>query len=123
MAYDETLANRVRELLEDEAHPREQKMFGGLAFMVRGHMCCGILGDLLMLRLGEEGATAALKKQHTRPMDFTGKPLKTMVYVDPAGTARKASLKNWVATALAFANSLPVKKAKKTVRKRARKKG
>jgi len=73
MAYDQMLADRIRTVLGDTADVTEQKMFGGLAFMVRGHMVCGVVRDNLMLRLGSEGATAALGRPHVRPMDFTGR--------------------------------------------------
>ena len=85
MAYDEKLADRVRDILEGDPGVSERKMFGGLAFMVDGHMACGIAGDDLMLRLGAEGAEAALQKPHVRPMDFTGRPMKGM------GSLRRAA--------------------------------
>jgi hypothetical protein len=67
------------------------------------------MGDLLMLRLGESGATAALAEPHVRPMDFTGRPMKNMVYVDPPGLASEEALRKWVRQAVAFASSLPAK--------------
>jgi TfoX/Sxy family transcriptional regulator of competence genes len=87
-------------------------MFGGLAFMVAGHMACGIVGDDLMLRLGEDDADAALDEPHTRPMDFTGKPMKSMVYVAPAGTETDPALVAWVKRATAHARTLPPKQDK-----------
>jgi TfoX/Sxy family transcriptional regulator of competence genes len=84
-------------------------MFGGVAFLINGHMACGVLDEVLVLRLGEEGADAALEKKHTRPMDFTGKPMKSMIYVDPAGFRGEKALKAWVDRAIAFARSLPPK--------------
>ena len=87
MAYDERLADRIRAVLADQPDRSERKMFGGLAFMIAGNMACGIVGDDLMLRLGEEGADGALDEPDTRPMDFTGRPLKSMVYVAHAGLA------------------------------------
>lgn len=109
MAYDENLAERVRHVLAGEPGLTERKMFGGLAFMLEGHMCCGIVGDDLMLRLGVEGAEAALAKQHVRPMDFTGKPSAAMVYVAPEGLRGRA-LRRWVEGASAFVRSLPPKR-------------
>lgn len=106
MAYDEALADRVRAVLAGRA-VREQKMFGGLAFMVDGHMCCGLLGSDLMLRLGEQAADAALDEPHTRPMDFTGRPMRNLVFVEPAGTASDAALRAWIGRALAFTATLP----------------
>jgi TfoX/Sxy family transcriptional regulator of competence genes len=109
MAYDETLADRIRDALADRDDVREQKMFGGLAFMVSGNMCCGVIGSEAMLRLGEDAADAALDEPHTRPMDFTGRPMKNMVYVAPEGLEDDAELRRWVGRAVAFAGSLPPK--------------
>ncbi len=108
MAYSEELADRVREVLDGRV-VREQKMFGGLCFMVDGNMCAGVTGDDLMLRLGEERADAALDEPHTRPMDFTGRPMKKFVFVEPAGTESDADLERWVGRALEFVASLPPK--------------
>ncbi len=87
----------------------ERKMFGGLAFMLDGHMCCGIVGSDLMLRLGSEGADAALNRAHVRPMDFTGRPMASMVYVAQEGT-RGVALRDWVEAAAAFVRTLPPKR-------------
>ena len=84
-------------------------MFGGIAFMLGGNMCCGVNGKDLMLRLGEEGAASALAERHARPMDFTGKPLKSMVYIGPAGTRADGDLRAWVGRAVKFARTLPAK--------------
>ena len=93
MAFDETVAARVRKALARQPGVTEQKMFGGLAFMVKGNMCCGVLGARLVLRLGEEAAADALREPHTRLMDFTGKPMKSMVYVAPEGYHQDAALR------------------------------
>jgi hypothetical protein len=108
MAYDEGLADRVRDVLAPQAGLTERKMFGGLAFMLHGHMCCGIVGSDLMLRLGVDGADAALARPHVRPMDFTGKPMSGMVFVAPEGR-RGTALRGWVRRARAFARTLPPK--------------
>jgi len=110
MAYDENLADRVRHVLAPEPGRTERKMFGGLAFMLDGHMCCGIVGDELMLRLGIDGAKAALSRPHVRPMDFTGRPSAGMVYVSREGLEGVA-LRRWVERAAAFARTLPPKRA------------
>ena len=83
-------------------------MFGGLCFTLRGNMVCGIVGDSLMLRLNEELADQALEKPHVRPMDFTGRPMKSMVYVDPPGLRGRA-LRGWVEKAIAHSMTLPAK--------------
>jgi TfoX/Sxy family transcriptional regulator of competence genes len=112
MAYDEKLADRIRDVLEGAPDVTERKMFGGIAFMVGGHMACGIVGDDLMLRLGAEGAAEALTRKHVREMDFTGRPMTGMVYVAPDGQ-RGVALRNWVDRAAAFARSLPPKPPKR----------
>ena len=84
-------------------------MFGGIAFMPGGHMCCGVIGQDLVARLGEDGADAALDEPHTRPMDFTGRPMKGYAFVAPAGTVSDDALRDWVARTLAFVATLPPK--------------
>jgi hypothetical protein len=86
----------------------EQQMFGGLAFMIGGHMACGDVNDTLMVRLGPEAAGRALGQPHVRPMDFTGRPMKGMVFVDPAGLHGDV-LRQWVSAAAGFARGLPPK--------------
>lgn len=93
-------------------------MFGGVAFMVRGHMACGTVRGSLMVRLGEEGVAAALKEPHVEPMDFTGKALKSMAFVRPPGIRTKRALKTWVNRAAEFALTLPKKEARRGGRKR-----
>ena len=109
MAYDENLARRVREVLKRRRGISEKKMFGGLAFMVNGHMACGVIGEDLMVRVGPDAYDAALKRAGARPMDFTGRPMRGMVYVAPQGHRRKLSLEAWVKQGLSFARSLPPK--------------
>ena len=108
MAYSEELADRVRAVVGDDGIT-ERRMFGGLCIMRRGNMVCGVTGENLMLRLGPELADAALDEPHTRPMDFTGKPLKSMVYVEPAGIARDEDLRAWIGRAEDFVATLPPK--------------
>lgn len=105
MPYDPALADRIRVILERRCEFEEKKMFGGVAFLVNTRMCCGVVKSDLMLRLGEEGAKAALEEPHTRPMDFTGKPMKSMVYVEEAGIASGRDLERWLLLAVAFAQS------------------
>jgi len=112
MAYSEQLAARIRATLKGQGDWAERKMFGGLCITLNGHMCCGVLGNTLILRLGEERATASLKKPHTREMDFTGRPLKGMIYVDPQGIASAQALRAWIYTALKFVRTLPPKQPK-----------
>lgn len=109
MAYDEGLAQRIRETLQDQADLTERKMFGGLAFMLRGNMLVGVLGDTLMARVGPNRNTQALARPHARPMDFTGKPMKGYVYVSPEGIAADKALAEWIGHCLEFVNGLPPK--------------
>jgi len=109
MAYDEVLAARMRVALSRKKGIVEQKMFGGVCFMVNGHMCCGVAGKDLVLRLGEEGTVAALEEPHTREMDFTGRVMKSMVFVDANGTKSDEQLRSWVNRAFDHAKSLPQK--------------
>jgi TfoX/Sxy family transcriptional regulator of competence genes len=109
MAYDEALAARIRRMLARQKGTAERKMFGGIAFMVRGNMCCGVVKDTLMVRVGPEAHADALAQPGARPMDFTGRPSKGMVYVGPEACASDAGLAKWVERGLAFAASLPAK--------------
>jgi TfoX/Sxy family transcriptional regulator of competence genes len=109
MAYDEGLAQRIRGVFTDREDVIEKKMFGGLAFMVRGHMCCGVSGDDLMLRVGPDQYNEALAQPHARPMDFTGRPMKGFVYVDQAGLDSDDDLEAWIGRGLTFVLALPPK--------------
>ncbi|MFI5323026.1 MAG: TfoX/Sxy family protein [Thermodesulfobacteriota bacterium] len=87
----------------------EKKMFGGIAFMLKGNMCCGVIDDLLMARVGPEGYEAALSLPHTRHMDLTGKPMRGYVYIEPGGFKTDEDLKNWVERCVEFVSTLPGK--------------
>ena len=82
-------------------------MFGGIAFMVAGHMCCGVVGEELMARAGSEQYAAALKEPLAREMDLTGKPLKGFIQVDVEDFAPDTDLESWIARCLQFVRSLP----------------
>lgn len=109
MAYDEALAERVRDVLAPREGVSQRKMFGGLAFMINRNMACGIIADELMVRLDHEDADRALAEQHVRAMDFTGKPLRGMIYVATAGITADADLASWVDAGADHAASLPPK--------------
>lgn len=96
MAYDERLAQRIRSLLSGRRDVSERKMFGGLTFMVRGHMCCGIVGQDLVVRIADDEFDAVMRDRHVRPMDFTGQPLRGFVYVSPDAFRTAAALRTWV---------------------------
>lgn len=107
MAFNETLAVRIRAVLATQAGVSERKMFGGLAFMHHGHMCCGVNGDVFMARVGPAQYAEALTLPHAREMDFTGRPLRGMVYVDSPGVADTITLSGWVERCLRFSRTLP----------------
>ena len=109
VAYDEKLADRVRKALSGRKGFTEKKMFGGVAFMLHGKMCCGVLKDELVVRVGAERYVKALSQPYTRPMDFTGRPLKGFVFIDPGGYRTDKALAKWVKQAVNFAKSLPRK--------------
>lgn len=108
MAFDETLAERVRHALSGTSFT-EKKMFGGLAFLSRGYMFIGVNAASLMARVGPGRYAAALRRAHVREMDFTGRPLTGYVFVDPPGYAGDADLRRWVRECLAFVDTLPDK--------------
>lgn len=112
MAHDQKLAERIRGLLAGRAGVSEKHMFGGVCFMLGGHMACGVADHRLMLRVGPERHEATLALPHVVPMDFTGRPLRGFVFVEPAGLRTTAALREWVELAMEVAASAPAKKAK-----------
>ena len=109
MAYDEGLAGRIRAALAAQPDLAERKMFGGLAFLLRGNMCCGVIRETLMVRIGPQQYADALGRPHTRELDFTGRPMTGMVVVEPPGFAADTDLADWVGRGVRFASSLPPK--------------
>lgn len=109
MAFDEGVAQRVREMMTDVSSVTEKKMFGGIAFMVNGNMCVGIVKDQLMLRVAPDQYEALLKKDFVSEMGFTGKPMRGFIYVQPEGFTEDNELKQWVEKALSFVFTLPPK--------------
>jgi TfoX/Sxy family transcriptional regulator of competence genes len=109
VAYDEGLAQRIREEFESRDGVIEKKMFGGLAFMLGGNMSVGIVKSELMVRVGPEAYDAALAEPHARKMDFTGRAMKGFVYVGPKGYESDDDLRAWIERGIAFAGSLPPK--------------
>ncbi|MBI3611200.1 MAG: TfoX/Sxy family protein [Nitrospirae bacterium] len=107
MAYNEALAERVRNVFAKRKGMIERKMFGGIAFMLRGHMCCGVIKDDLVVRVKPEYYEKALTEPHARPMDFTGRPMKGFVFVGLSGYRTDKALSNWIQRGIDFASSLP----------------
>ena len=109
MAYDEGLAQRVREQLAGESGLTEKKMFGGLAFLLDGNMSVGLSGEELMVRVGPDGTDDALAQPHTRLFDMSGRPMKGWILVAPAGVEDDGALAAWVDRGVGLARSLPPK--------------
>jgi len=112
VAYDETLARRVRAITRGRKDVVEKMMFGGIAFMCDGHMACGIVQDELMVRVGPERHDEMLARPHVRPMDFTGRPMRGFLYVTPAGIEQAHELQSWVELAFEIAGTAPAKPRK-----------
>ena len=112
MAYDRGLAQRVREVLADRPGISERAMFGGLAFLVDGKMFVGIRNASLMARVGPERHQDALAMPSVRVMDFTGRPMRGYVYIDPPAFAADQDLRAWVVWCVEFVAKLPAKKAR-----------
>ena len=109
MAYDEGLAQRVREALSDRRGLSEKKMFGGLCFLVNGNMACGIVRDELMVRIGPAAYDHALAEPEAREMDFTGRAPKGFVYVESDALQDDVVLEKWAERGASFAETLPGK--------------
>jgi len=113
MAYDEILANRVREILSPLRKVEEKKMMGGFTFMVNDKMCVGILKDNLMVRIDPDIYEKVLEREDCREMDFTGRPMRGFVFVDPEGTKTKKDLNYWLGLALEYNKKARPSKRKK----------
>jgi hypothetical protein len=109
MTYDEGVARRLREFFAGRDDVTEKKMFGGVVFLVRGNMCCGVVYDTLMARVGAENYEQALRRPHAREMTFTGRPMRGFVTVEPEGFESDAALRDWVSLCDAFVRTLPRK--------------
>jgi TfoX/Sxy family transcriptional regulator of competence genes len=107
MAYDENLADRIRMTLHEKGIKfQEKKMMGGLTFMVQDKMCVGIVKNDLMARIGKENDEMALRKPGCRVMDFTGKPMKGYVFVDPSAIDMDSELDYWIELCIEFNKTL-----------------
>lgn len=109
MAYDEGLTQRIRELIGSHPAVKEKKMFGGVGFIARGNMACGVTDDDLIVRVGADSYQEALTKPHARPFDMTGRPMSGWIMVGPEGYADNVDLEQWVNQGLNFALTLPAK--------------
>jgi hypothetical protein len=113
VAYDEALANRIREAMAGDTELSEKKMVGGLAFLHRGLMFVGVSGSKLMARVGKENYEDSLARQHVREMDFTGKPMQGYVYVEPSGLSSEEQLNFWLQRCRQVVSALPPKAPKR----------
>ncbi len=120
MAYDEDFAARIRAGFEGVWGCTEKKMFGGLAFLLNGNMCCGTHGPNLIVRVGPDAYEEALAQPHVDEMRFTGRPMRGWIEVDAQGIESDAELQAWIDRGIAFAGALP-KKAPKARKARGRK--
>ncbi|HEY1510117.1 MAG TPA: TfoX/Sxy family protein [Solirubrobacteraceae bacterium] len=110
MAYDEDLANRIRELLSDEPGVVEKKMFGGLAFLIGGHMSVSASGrGGLLLRCEPDETDALLAKPHAGPFEMRGRVMDGWLRVDTEGVKTKRELQRWISRGVSYARSLPPK--------------
>ncbi|MGZ8379970.1 MAG: TfoX/Sxy family protein [Nitrospira sp.] len=115
MAYNERLAERIRGYFKRRKGVEEKRMFGGLCFMLNGHMCCGIEKNRLMVRVMSDRYETLLSKPHARKMDFTGKPLKGFLFIGENGYCAASDLTSWLDEAVECAKSKPPKKKKVTM--------
>jgi len=110
MAYDEDLANRIRELISAEDGVVEKRMFGGLAFLIGGNMSVSVSGQGgLLLRVDPAETDALLSKPHARPFEMRGRVMNGWLRVEPEGVATRRQLDRWVQRGVAYARSLPAK--------------
>ena len=109
MAYNEKLAQRIRERLHHLPAYRERKMFGGVCFLLHGNMACGVLNDDVIVRVGKDAYESALALPHTRAFDTTGRPMTGWVMVSAEGHRLDEQLDVWLQRGVDFAVSLPPK--------------
>ena len=109
MAFDDQLAERIRKQLGKRRGLTEKKMFGGLAFLLNGNMCCGVHGQEMIVRLDPEQTDQALSQRHTRIFDLSGRPMKGWILVQPEGLTTQAALAKWIQVGLKYSSSLPAK--------------
>jgi hypothetical protein len=111
MAYDETLVERVRQLMAGRTDVVEKRMVGGRSFMLGGHLCCGVTRSDLMVRVGPAAYESSLGQPHTRPMQLGGRPLIGYVLVAPEGYRATAALEAWLQRGVDFISTLPSRAA------------
>ena len=113
MSYDENLFMRISSLLRSTKGIEPKKMFGGICFMHKGNMLCGIDGRRLMVRVGPDQYDTVLEMKHAKVMDITGRPMKGFIFVDENGYKTEKALNEWLHLGLNFTSTLSSKKTKK----------
>lgn len=113
MAYSQTLANRIREQLQEMEGVEEKEMMGGLCFMLNDKMCVGIIKDEMMCRIDPAAYEEALEKNGCREMDFTGRPMKGWVMIDASGMKTPEELNQWISLSVAYNKHAKSSKKKK----------
>ena len=109
MAYDEALAARIRAALASMPDITEKKMFGGIGFMLRGNMCCGVMKDRLLVRVGPDAHDDTIAQPGVEPMVMGGRTSRGFVVIDQDALGSGADLMEWIQRGLDFAGSLPSK--------------
>jgi TfoX/Sxy family transcriptional regulator of competence genes len=109
MPFDQILAKRIRDELSNISGIVEKKKFGGVGFLIRGNMACGVHKEDLIVRVGSAGYAEALTHPQVRPFDMTGKPMAGWIMVFPGGLATDDDLKSWIRQGVEFAQTLPTK--------------
>ena len=109
MAFDESLAARIRDALARKKGVEERKMFGGICFLLNGNLLVGVWKDSLIARLGPDEGGEALSEPHVRAFDITGRPMRNWVLVEPEGVEDDEQLKEWIQLAVKFVGKLAAK--------------
>ena len=109
MAFDESLAERIRQRLARRKNVEERKMFGGIGFLLGGHLLVGVWKDSLIARIGPDEHDAALLEPHVKEFDITGRPMKGWVLVEAEGVEGDDQLSGWIQRAVKFVGALPAK--------------
>ena len=109
MAFDETLAARIRDALARKKGVEEKKMFGCICFLLNGNVLAGVWKDSLIVRLGPDEGEVALREPHVREFDITGRPMRNWALVGPEGVEGDDQLKGWIERATKFVRTLPGK--------------
>lgn len=109
MAFSESLADRIRDVLSRKKNIEEKKMFGCICFFLNGNALAGVWKDRLIARLGPDEGEVALREPHVRQFDITGRPMRNWVAVEPEGVEDDDQLKEWIERATTFVKTLPKK--------------